>query len=111
MQYGYYGDEDEAYYEYYGYYADDFAGYEDYYMEEYDFFEECFFDTDGKPVLANGTASCDIKIQGVDKQADGAFPCLAAAERPALEGVVGWAAEGEDRLCAKVAGDGADDAA
>ncbi|KXZ48238.1 hypothetical protein GPECTOR_29g19 [Gonium pectorale] len=69
-EYGYYGDEDEAYYEYYGYYADDFAGYEDYYSEEYDFFEECFFDTNGKPVLANGTASCDIKIQGVDKQAD-----------------------------------------
>ncbi|KAG2429240.1 hypothetical protein HXX76_011009 [Chlamydomonas incerta] len=69
-EYGYYGDEDEAYYEYYGYYADDFAGYEDYYMEEYDFFEECFFDTNGKPVLANGTASCDIKVKGVDKQAD-----------------------------------------
>nr|BCL66257.1 hypothetical protein [Volvox reticuliferus] len=69
-EYGYYGDEDEAYYEYYGYYADDFAGYEDYYAEEYDFFEECFFDTNGQPVLANGTASCDIKFTGVDKQAD-----------------------------------------
>lgn len=69
-EYGYYGDEDEAYYEYYGYYADDFAGYEDYYAEEYDFFEECFFNADGKPVLANGTASCDIKISGVNKQAD-----------------------------------------
>ncbi|GLI62884.1 hypothetical protein VaNZ11_005657 [Volvox africanus] len=69
-EYGYYGDEDEAYYEYYGYYADDFAGYEDYYAEEYDFFEECFFDTNGQPVLANGTASCDIKVAGVDKQAD-----------------------------------------
>lgn len=69
-EYGYYGDEDEAYYEYYGYYADDFAGYEDYYSEEYDFFEECFFDANGKPVLANGTASCNIKISGVDKRAD-----------------------------------------
>ena len=69
-EYGYYGDEDEMYYEYYGYYADDFAGYEDYYAEEYDFFEECFFDANGKPVLANGTASCDMKLSGVDKQAD-----------------------------------------
>jgi hypothetical protein len=69
-EYGYYGDEDEAYYEYYGYYADDFAGYEDYYADEYDFFEECFFDTNGKPVLANGTTACDIKVSGVDKQAD-----------------------------------------
>ncbi len=38
--------------------------------EEYDFFEECFFDANGKPVLVNGTASCDIKISGADKQAD-----------------------------------------
>lgn len=68
-EYGYYGNEDEAYYEYYGYYTDDFAGYEDYY-EEYESFQECFFDDKNKPVLANGTASCDIKIQGVDKQAD-----------------------------------------
>ena len=43
---------------------------QDYYSEEYDFFEECFFDANGKPVLANGTASCDIKISGVDKRAD-----------------------------------------
>jgi hypothetical protein len=70
-QYGYYGDEDQAYYEYYGYYTDDSAGYEDYYSEEsYDFYEECFFDAAGLPVLLNGTASCDMKIQGVDKQAD-----------------------------------------
>lgn len=69
-EYGYYGDEDEAYYEYYGYYADDFAGYEDYYAEEYDFFEECTIDMGGKPALANGTASCDISVEGVDKQAD-----------------------------------------
>lgn len=69
-EYGYYGNPDEAYYEYYGYYAEDFAGYEDYYLEEYDFFEECFFDTNGKPVLANGTASCEIKIAGVNQQAD-----------------------------------------
>lgn len=69
--YGYYGDDDMSYYEYYGYYADDFGGYDDYYSyEEYDFFEECFFDANGKPVLANGTASCNIKIAGVDKQAD-----------------------------------------
>lgn len=69
-EYGYYGDEDEAYYEYYGYYADDFDGYVDYYADEYDFFEECFIDANGKPVLANGTVACDIKIAGVDKQAD-----------------------------------------
>lgn len=69
-EYGYYGDEDDMYYEYYGYYADDFAGYEDYYAEEYEFFEECFFDANGKPVLSNSTAACNIKISGVDKQAD-----------------------------------------
>lgn len=43
---------------------------QDYYSEEYDFFEECFFDASGKPVLANNTATCDIKIMGVDKRAD-----------------------------------------
>ena len=64
------GDEDQSYYEYYGYYADDVAGYEDYYAEEYDFYEECFFDSNGKPILVNGTASCDIKISGANKQAD-----------------------------------------
>mmetsp|Transcript_961 Transcript_961/g.1504 ORF Transcript_961/g.1504 Transcript_961/m.1504 type:complete len:351 (+) Transcript_961:103-1155(+) len=69
-EYGYYGDEDEQYYEYYGYYADDAGGYEDYYSEEYEFFEECFFDAGGKPVLSNNTARCDIKITGVNKQAD-----------------------------------------
>jgi hypothetical protein len=37
-------------------------------QEEYDFFEECFFDASGKPVLSNSTASCDIKISGIDKQ-------------------------------------------
>jgi hypothetical protein len=37
---------------------------------EYDFFEECFFDTNSKPTLVNGTASCDLKITGVNKQAD-----------------------------------------
>mmetsp|Transcript_8067 Transcript_8067/g.20172 ORF Transcript_8067/g.20172 Transcript_8067/m.20172 type:complete len:356 (-) Transcript_8067:826-1893(-) len=69
-EYGYYGNEDDMYYDYYGQYADDFAGYEDYYSEEYEFFEECFFDANGKPVLSNTTAGCDIKITGVDKQAD-----------------------------------------
>ena len=37
---------------------------------EYDFFEECFFDANSKPTLVNGTASCDLKISGVNKQAD-----------------------------------------
>jgi hypothetical protein len=37
-------------------------------QEEYEFFEECFFDANGKPVLSNTTAGCDIKITGVDKQ-------------------------------------------
>jgi hypothetical protein len=76
-EYGYYADDDASYYEYYGYYADDFAGYEDYYVDgyneeygEYDFFEECFFDAKSKPTLVNGTASCDLKITGVNKQAD-----------------------------------------
>ncbi|GLI61755.1 hypothetical protein VaNZ11_004221, partial [Volvox africanus] len=44
--------------------------YEDYHAEKYDFFEECLFDTNGQPVLASETASCDIKVAGVDKQAD-----------------------------------------
>ncbi|MEW5315744.1 MAG: hypothetical protein WDW38_007150 [Sanguina aurantia] len=69
-EYGYYENEDEAYYEYYGYYADDSAGYEDYYSDEYEFHEECSIGAGGKPVLANTTASCDIKIMGVNKQAD-----------------------------------------
>jgi len=70
-QYGYYGDDDSNYYEYYGYYAGDSAGYEDYYDEEYgEYYEECFFDANGKPVLLNTTASCDTKIKGVDKVAD-----------------------------------------
>lgn len=72
--YGYYADDDEAYYEYYGYYADDFAGYEDYYDEE-EYYEEynaedCTVGADGKVELINGTTSCDLKIDGVDKQAD-----------------------------------------
>jgi hypothetical protein len=38
-------------------------------QDEYDFFdEECFIDASGKPVLSNNTASCDIKISGIDKQ-------------------------------------------
>lgn len=45
------------------YYADDAAGYEDYYGEEYDFYEECFFDSQGKPVLVNGTATCGMKVR------------------------------------------------
>eukprot|EP00955_Chlamydomonas_euryale_P089226 364446-Chlamydomonas_euryale.AAC.5 len=45
------------------YYAGDSAGYEDYYDEEYgEYYEECFFDANGKPVLLNTTASCDTKV-------------------------------------------------
>lgn len=71
-EYGYYGDDDENYYDYYGYYADDFAGYEDYYDEEdySDGAEDCSVDAEGHVVLANGTATCDLKISGADKQAD-----------------------------------------
>ncbi|KAJ9512646.1 hypothetical protein QJQ45_018849, partial [Haematococcus lacustris] len=69
-QYGYYGDEDEQYYEYYGYYADDFAGYEDYYSDEYEIVDDCSENEAGKPTLTSGTATCDIKISGIDKQAD-----------------------------------------
>lgn len=76
--YGYYENDDEAYYEEYGYYSDDDAfGYADYYDEYYDYNEPgdigtttCSVDKDGKVKLANGTAPCDIKLSGVDKQAD-----------------------------------------
>lgn len=80
--YGYYLDDDEAYYEYYGYYADDYGSefyddyadyYYDYYYDEYDYgyggAPSCTMDGD-KLVLADGTAPCDLKIEGVDKQAD-----------------------------------------
>lgn len=40
---GYYGDEDEQYYEYYGYYADDFDGYVDYYAGVFSFSLHCHF--------------------------------------------------------------------
>jgi iron-regulated transporter 1 len=82
-EYGYYGDTDEEYYEYYGYYADDFEGaydddsYDDYY-DYYDEYEdyasalaECTFDAATKKVkLENGTASCDLKLEGLNSQAD-----------------------------------------
>lgn len=69
-EYGYYEDDDESYYDYYGYYADDFEGYEDYYDDEdYGEYEDCKV-VDGKVVLSNGTASCDLKITGADKKAD-----------------------------------------
>jgi iron-regulated transporter 1 len=76
--YGYYGDDADLYYEEYGYYADDDVfGYDDYY-EFYDYLDydeidavvDCTVDKDGKVKLANGTAPCDIKIEGIDKQAD-----------------------------------------
>lgn len=61
----------------YGYYADDdLFGYGDYYDEYYDYYDDvdtvkdCEVDKDGKVKLANGTAPCDIKIEGVDDQAD-----------------------------------------
>lgn len=88
----YYGNDDALYYEEYGYYANDAFGYDDY----YDFFDkkgdfgdnatdadgasasrgassnlqDCVLDADNKPVLANDTAPCTIKISGVDKTAD-----------------------------------------
>lgn len=74
--YGYYADDDNAYYEYYGYYADDFDGqegdYYDYYDEEAanDWFTNCETDAAGKFSLHNGTASCDVRISGADKTAD-----------------------------------------
>ncbi|PNH03424.1 hypothetical protein TSOC_010515 [Tetrabaena socialis] len=66
--YGYYDDADEAYYEYYGYYTDDFYG--DYYDDgdSDGVIEQCTMDVQGLPMLANGTASCDIRLAGVDKQ-------------------------------------------
>lgn len=74
---GYYGDDADQYYEEYGYYADDdLFGYDDYYDEYYDYYDEfdavqeCTVDKEGKVKLANATAPCDIKIEGVDKQAD-----------------------------------------
>ncbi|KAF8058457.1 hypothetical protein HT031_005581 [Scenedesmus sp. PABB004] len=75
--YGYYGDDADSYYEEYGYYADDdFFGYDDYYDEYYDYYDDvdapadCSVEKDGRVKLANGTAPCDIRITGVDKQAD-----------------------------------------
>ncbi|WIA37817.1 hypothetical protein OEZ86_014678 [Tetradesmus obliquus] len=75
--YGYYSDDGDLYYEEYGYYSgDDLWGYDDYYDEYYDYYDDvdtvkdCTVDKDGKVKLANGTAPCDIKIEGVDKQAD-----------------------------------------
>lgn len=59
------------------YYADDAAGYEDYYGEEYDFYEECFFDSQGKPVLVNGTATCGMKVRlSMQSQASAAHRTL-----------------------------------
>lgn len=75
-EYGYYNDDDDAYYEYYGYYADDFGGYEDDYYAYYDddyaeeWYQNCDLGEDGKFTLHNGTASCDLKIAGADKNAD-----------------------------------------
>eukprot|EP00879_Flechtneria_rotunda_P001601 GHRR01001761.1.p1 GENE.GHRR01001761.1~~GHRR01001761.1.p1 ORF type:complete len:323 (+),score=92.21 GHRR01001761.1:307-1275(+) len=74
--YGYYEDDGDQYYDEYGYYADnDFFGYDDYYDQYYDYdgfdsIKDCTVGKDGKVQLANGTASCDIKVGGVDKQAD-----------------------------------------
>lgn len=83
-EYGYYMNDDLEYYEYYGYYANDFGaygaydeygggydGYDEYYYYEdyYDITEECFVNSDGKPELSNNTASCNIRISGVDVHA------------------------------------------
>ncbi|KAG2496830.1 hypothetical protein HYH03_005235 [Edaphochlamys debaryana] len=70
---GYYGDEDISYYEYYGHYSKDrYSGWSDYYTYEMDGHggQRCFLDVNGKPVLSSGTAACDVRIRGVDKQAD-----------------------------------------
>lgn len=73
-EYNYYGNDDEEYYDYYGYYAEDELGYEDYYDEEdYEVLDDCTTDANGTVVLDNSTASCDVRIAGVDAQA-GALP-------------------------------------
>jgi iron-regulated transporter 1 len=73
--YGYYGSDEDAYYEEYGTYADDTYnfGYDDYgdYLD-YGMAGSgaCTTGKDGKVQLANGTASCDLKLQGLDQAAD-----------------------------------------
>lgn len=73
--YGYFGSDDDAYYEEYGTYADhdyDAFGYDDYDYLDYgtSASSSCTADKDGKVKLSNGTASCDIKLSGADKMAD-----------------------------------------
>lgn len=69
--YNYYGDDDTEYYEEYGTYADGYDEYYDYYDDDADsdVVNECSVGADKKVKLANGTATCDLKLEGVDKQA------------------------------------------
>jgi iron-regulated transporter 1 len=70
-EYNYYGDDDTEYYEEYGTYAEGYDEYYDYYDEDVDndVVNDCTVGADKKIKLANGTAACDLKLEGVDKQA------------------------------------------
>lgn len=73
--YGYYGNDDDAYYEEFGTYSDSSYGFG---YDDYDYLDygsgsstnSCTANKDGKVKLANGTATCDLKLSGIDKQAD-----------------------------------------
>jgi iron-regulated transporter 1 len=73
--YGYYGNDDDAYYEEFGTYSDTTDGFG--YDEDYDYLDEgisgadsCTTTKEGKVQLTNGTASCDLKLSGVNSMAD-----------------------------------------
>lgn len=72
--FGYYSNDDDAYYEEFGAYSDSTygLGYEDYdYLEEGSAgADSCSTGKDGAVQLANGAASCDLKLSGVNKLAD-----------------------------------------
>jgi iron-regulated transporter 1 len=76
----YYGSDDDSFYDEYGFYADDDAlGYGSYYDDYFDYGGSsnasaagslCVVHAGGRVALPNGTASCDIRVAGVDGQAD-----------------------------------------
>lgn len=77
-EYGYLGNDDDAYYEEYGVYTDmDEFGYDynDYYEDYLDdgsgsTSSSCTTDKDGNVKLGNGTVTCDLRLSGADHAAD-----------------------------------------
>lgn len=75
--FNYMGDDDESYYDEYGFRPDyDGLGYDDNFLDDYatpldsNISADCSTGADGKVQLPNGTATCDVRVSGVDKQAD-----------------------------------------